>query len=72
MDDDDLATPPTHGISTGSTSGERDVAWKSSSGTEEVVAASVVFRLEHGGEIDADGNRPIQGRRAPAESTSPC
>ncbi|CAD6265013.1 unnamed protein product [Miscanthus lutarioriparius] len=48
MDDDDLATPPTHGISTGSTSGERDVAWKSSSGTEEVVAASVVFRLEHG------------------------
>ena len=34
MDDDDLATP-THGISTGSTSGEQDVAWKLSLGTEE-------------------------------------
>ncbi|XP_066391980.1 uncharacterized protein [Miscanthus floridulus] len=36
---------------------ERGVAWKPSSpGSEGAAPAPVVFRLDHGGEVDADGN----------------
>ncbi|RLN23949.1 uncharacterized protein C2845_PM07G03750 [Panicum miliaceum] len=37
---------------------ERGVAWKPSprGGEEEAAPAPVVFRLDHGGEVDADGN----------------
>jgi hypothetical protein len=35
---------------------ERGVAWKPSPGAGDTEAAPVVFRLDHGGEVESDGN----------------